>query len=93
MYDILEVLFFHQLGRDQRFALDSLREAFNGDFEVEALEFMDESRQVIRIIATSEEFESAADFDSRIRELAGEEEYHWKVIGAVPVGESETVLS
>ena len=54
MYDILEVLFFHQAGKDKRAVLDSLHQAFDGDFDVEELEFVDESRQVIRISAAAE---------------------------------------
>ncbi|MGF6996866.1 hypothetical protein [Paraburkholderia sp. GAS32] len=92
MYDILEVLFFHQDGNDKRTALDNLNETFDGDFEVEQHEFVDESRQVIRIIATTEQFESATDFEAHLRELADEDEFQWKLIGAVPVGQSETEL-
>jgi hypothetical protein len=56
MYDILEVLFFHQEGNDKRSALDKLNETFDGEFEVEQHEFVDESRQVVRIIASTEQF-------------------------------------
>jgi hypothetical protein len=92
MYDILEVLFFHQDANDKRLALDGLREAFDGDFDIEEHEFVDDSRQVIRIVSTTEEFDSAVEFEERLRELAAEDEYQWKLIGAVPVGQSETVL-
>jgi hypothetical protein len=92
MYDILEVLFFHQAGKDKRAVLDSLRQAFDGDFDVEELEFVDDSRQVIRISAAAEQFESAIDFEAQLRELADEDEFQWKLIGAVPVGQTETVL-
>ncbi|MFM0027374.1 hypothetical protein PQR70_14040 [Paraburkholderia madseniana] len=93
MYDILEVLFFHQASSDKRVALDNLREAFDGDFEVEEHEFVDESRQVIRIVAATEQFESASDFEAHLREMADEDEFQWKLIGAVPVGQTETVLA
>lgn len=73
--------------------MDSLREAFDGDFEVEECEFVDESRQVIRIVAATEQFESAVEFETHLRELAGEDEFQWKLIGAVPVGQTETVLA
>ncbi|MGP8431922.1 hypothetical protein ACT2FY_00425 [Paraburkholderia fungorum] len=92
MYEILEVLFFHQASSDKRVALDNLSEAFDGDFEVEEHEFVDESRQVIRIVATTEQYESATDFEAHLRKLADEDEFQWKLIGAVPVGQSETEL-
>lgn len=97
MYDILEVLFFHQPSADRRAALDRLQEALHGDFEVEGHEFvtetpLDDSRQVVRIIASSEEFESGQDFEERVRDLASEDEFQWQRIGAVPVGGTETVL-
>ena len=37
-------------------------------------------------------FESAIDFEAQLRELADEDEFQWKLIGAVPVGQTETVL-
>lgn len=97
MYDILEVLFFHQPGSDKRAALQRLQEALDGDFEVEGHEFvtetpLDESRQVVRLISSTEQFESGQEFEDRVRELATEDEFQWQRIGAVPVGESETVL-
>jgi hypothetical protein len=70
-----------------------LCKAFDGDFEVEEHEFVAESRQVIRIIATPATFESAFDFEAHLRELADEDEFQWKLIGAVPVGQTETVLA
>ncbi len=93
MFDILEVLFFHQADNDKRAVLENLREAFDGDFDVEEHESVDESRQVIRIIAITEQFESAIDLEAHLRELADEDEFQWKLIGAVPVGQTETVLA
>jgi hypothetical protein len=97
MYDILEVLFFHQPSADKRAALDRLQEALNGDFEVEGHEFvtetpLDDSRQVVRIIAASDEFDSGQEFEECVRELASEDEFPWQRIGAVPVGGTDTVL-
>ena len=53
---------------------------------------LDDSRQVVRIIAASEEFESGQDFEECVRELASEDEFPWQRIGAVPVGGTEMVL-
>jgi hypothetical protein len=75
----------------------ALRDALGGDFEVEAHEFVaedpfDRSRQVIRIIASTDEFESAEEFEAQLRELADDKLFPWQRIGAVPVGETKTVL-
>ena len=43
MYDIMEVLFFHQPSGDKRAALDRLQDALHGDFEVEGHEFVTET--------------------------------------------------
>lgn len=92
MYDILEVLFFHEPDGDTRADLERLRDALGDDFEIGEHEFIEDRRQVLRIVAVTDEFESAVDFDSHLRKLTSEEDFRWKVIGAVPVGQTETVL-
>ncbi|EPX96161.1 MULTISPECIES: hypothetical protein [Ralstonia] len=103
MFDILEVLFFHtkklrdQSGRLQD-PLTALQSALGADFEVEPHEYvgasgLDSSRQIVRIAATTTEYTSAQEFEIRVRELADAETFPWQRIGAVPVGQTETVLS
>lgn len=103
MYDVLEVLFFRtgeyrdNAGRPQE-PLTALQHALGDEYEVEALEvvsedpLVDHGRQVVRIIAATEEFEAIDEFEARVRELADEDRFPWKRIGAVPVGETETEL-
>ncbi|MBN3809873.1 hypothetical protein [Paraburkholderia sp. Ac-20347] len=92
MYDALEVLFFHPVGRRGSATLDALCHTLDGRFEIVEHEFLDVSRQVIRITATSEVFDSAYAFDEHLRVLANEDTFAWKVIGVVPVGQTETEL-
>jgi hypothetical protein len=97
VYNILEVLFFHQPGSDKEKNLMRLQERIRPNFEVEGLEFItatefDESRQVVRIASVADEFESAQDLDERIRLFAPQDEFSWRRIGAVPAGETETVV-
>ncbi|CAG9237772.1 conserved hypothetical protein [Paraburkholderia tropica] len=103
MYDVLEVLFFRtgeyrdDAGRPQE-PLVALQHALGDEFEVEPLEvvsedpLIDHARQVVRIIASTEEFEEMDEFEAHVRELADEDRFPWKRIGAVPVGETEVDL-
>ncbi|WP_321856726.1 hypothetical protein [Paraburkholderia tropica] len=92
MYDALEVLFFHRAAENTRAEMDALRDVVDGEFEIEEHEFLDASRQVIRIASISDVFDSAYEFEGRLRELADEDAFSWKVIGVVPVGQRETEL-
>lgn len=90
-YNIPDVLFFHEAGGDTRAALESLHDAFEGDFRIEEHELIGERRQVLRLLAATDEFKSTSDFNARLRKQAAGDNFHWKVIGAVPVGQTEAV--
>ncbi|WP_028217675.1 hypothetical protein [Paraburkholderia oxyphila] len=92
MYHIPEVLFSHEPGGDTCVALERLRDAFEGDFRIGEHEFIDERRQVLRLLAATDEFESTIDFNGRLRKRTAGDDFQWKVIGAVPVGQTEAVL-
>lgn len=93
MYDILEVLFFHTGTEENGKALAALREVLDSRFEIEAHEFLDAGRQVVRILSSDEAFESAREFEDRLREVADEDAFPWKLIGAVPVGHTDLELA
>ncbi|WP_156992312.1 hypothetical protein [Paraburkholderia oxyphila] len=56
MYNIPEVLFFHEAGGDARAALERLHDAFEGDFRIEGHELIGDRRQVLCILAATDEF-------------------------------------
>jgi hypothetical protein len=94
-YNILEVLFFHTKSRfsEEGLPLDALVELqklLSPEFVVEegplapGAQF-DTSRQQIRIVAKTEEFTSADQFEKRLRLVVGPKSFPWQILDVIPV--------
>lgn len=98
-YDMLELVLLHRPGCDPAHTLASLQDSVEPRFEVEPLELwrsascfdVDRRRQVVRIASVMGEcFDSAAEFDAEVRDLAGGS-YSWTRVGAIRAGQTLTV--
>lgn len=95
-FDQLEVLFLHKPGSDKVVSLETLRRVVQPKFAVEGVAFANDghfsnSRQIVRFRA-DRSYTSIQEFEACARELAPEAQFPWQRIGAVPVGQTQTLM-